>query len=141
MTFIQVSKTFYVHIYLHMYLSPQTHTIQVISIRKLQKTFSDEKGHMCSVAQSFLTLCDLMDCSPPGSFVHGISQARILEWVTISFSRGSSQPRNGTGVSCSSRQILLTTDLGSQTRAISSVQFSRSNLYLCQKKDFKLTFT
>ena len=40
-------------------------------------------------AQSCLTLCDLMDCSPPGSSVHGISQARILEWVAISFSRGS----------------------------------------------------
>ena len=36
------------------------------------------------------TLCNPMDCSPPGSSVHGISQARILEWVSISFSRGSS---------------------------------------------------
>ena len=44
--------------------------------------------------------CDPMDCSPPGSFVHGILQARILEWVAISFSRGSSQPRNWTQVSC-----------------------------------------
>ena len=42
------------------------------------------------VAQSCLTLCDPMDCSPPGSSVHGVSQARILEWVPISFSRGSS---------------------------------------------------
>ena len=42
------------------------------------------------VAQSFLTLCDPMDCSPPGSSVHGILQARILEWVAILFSRGSS---------------------------------------------------
>ena len=40
--------------------------------------------------QSCPTLCDLMDCSPPGSFVHGILQARILEWVAIPFSRGSS---------------------------------------------------
>ena len=40
------------------------------------------------VAQSCLTLCDPMDCSPPGSSVHGILQARILEWVAISFSRG-----------------------------------------------------
>ena len=45
------------------------------------------------------TLCDLnlydpMDCSQPGFSVHGISQARILEWVAISFSRESSQPRN-----------------------------------------------
>ena len=38
------------------------------------------------VAQLCLTLCDPMDCSPPGSFVHGILQARILEWVAISFS-------------------------------------------------------
>ena len=37
-------------------------------------------------------LCDPMDCSPPGSFVHGIFQARILEWVAISFFRGSSCP-------------------------------------------------
>ena len=40
------------------------------------------------VTQSCLTLCDPMDCSPPGSSVHGISQARVLEWVAISFSRG-----------------------------------------------------
>ena len=40
----------------------------------------------CSVIQSCLTLCDPMNCSPPGSSVHGISQARILEWVAISFS-------------------------------------------------------
>ena len=46
------------------------------------------------VTQSCLTLCDLMDCSPPGSSVHGILQARILEWVVISFSRVSSQPRD-----------------------------------------------
>ena len=45
------------------------------------------------VAQSCLTLCDPMDGSPPGSSVHGISQARILEQVTISYSSGSSQPR------------------------------------------------
>ena len=52
------------------------------------------------VAQSCLTLCDRMDCSPPGSSVHGILQARILEWAAISFSRGSSQPREQTQVSC-----------------------------------------
>ena len=45
-------------------------------------------------AQSCLTLFDPMDCNPPGSFVHGISQARILEWVAISSSRGSSQLRD-----------------------------------------------
>ena len=45
------------------------------------------------------TLCDPVDCNPPGSSVHGILQARILEWVAISFSRGSSQPRDQTRVS------------------------------------------
>ena len=51
------------------------------------------------VTQSCPTLCYPVDCSPPGSSVHGISQARILEWVAISFSRGSSQPRDQTQVS------------------------------------------
>ena len=46
------------------------------------------------VVQSCLTLYDPMDCSSPGSSVHGILQARILEWIAIPFSRGSSQPRN-----------------------------------------------
>ena len=52
------------------------------------------------VAQSCPTLCDPVDCNPPGSSVHEIFQARILEWVAISFSRGSSQPRDWTWVSC-----------------------------------------
>ena len=47
-----------------------------------------------------LTLCDPMDCSLPGSSVHGILQAKILEWGAVPFSRGSSQPRNQTRVSC-----------------------------------------
>ena len=51
------------------------------------------------VAQLCLTLCDLMDCSLPGSSVHGIFQVRILEWVVISFSRGTSWPRDQTQVS------------------------------------------
>ena len=51
------------------------------------------------VAHSCLTLCDPMDCSLPGSSVHGIFHARVLEWIAISFSRGSSQPRDPTRVS------------------------------------------
>ena len=47
-------------------------------------------GVRVKVAQSYLTLCDPMDCSPPGSSVHSVLQARILEWVAIPFSRGSS---------------------------------------------------
>ena len=52
------------------------------------------------VAKLCLTLCDPMDCSPPGSSVHGISQARILEWVVVPFSRWSSWPRGQTWVFC-----------------------------------------
>ena len=58
---------------------------------------------------SCVWLCDRMDCIPLGSSVHGILRARILEWVTISSSRGSSWPRDQTQVSCVSfigRQIL-----------------------------------
>ena len=54
----------------------------------------------CSVTQLCLTLCDPMYYSPPGSSVHGISQAKILEWVAISYSRRSSQSRDQTPVSC-----------------------------------------
>ena len=52
------------------------------------------------VAQLCLSFWDPADCSPPGSTVHGILQARILEWVAIPFSRGSSQPRDRTWVFC-----------------------------------------
>ena len=57
--------------------------------------------YMCVlVAQSCPTLCNPMDCSPPGSSVNGILQARILEWVSISYSRASFQLRDRTWVSC-----------------------------------------
>ena len=52
------------------------------------------------VTQSCLTLCEPIDCRLPDFSIHGIFQARILEWVAISFSRGSSQPRDQTQVSC-----------------------------------------
>ena len=55
---------------------------------------------MCLVAQWYLTLCNPMNCSLPGSSVHGMFQARILEWVAISSSRGTSQPRDQTHISC-----------------------------------------
>ena len=62
--------------------------------------FGNEVVYVCSVTQLCVSLCDPMDCSPPGSSVRGIFQARILEWVDISFSRGSSWPRDRTHVSC-----------------------------------------
>ena len=58
------------------------------------------------VTQSYLTHCDPMDCGPPGSSVHGISQARTLEQVATPFCRGSSRPRDWTCVSCITRWAL-----------------------------------
>ena len=63
----------------------------------------------CSVIQSCLTLRNARDCSPLDTSIHGIFQARILEWVAIFYSRGSSWPRNWTCISCDfciGRQIL-----------------------------------
>ena len=57
-------------------------------------------SEVSEAAQSCPTLCDPVDCSPPGSSIHGILQARIMEWVAISFSRGSSWSRDRTQVSC-----------------------------------------
>ena len=75
----------------------------------MNKTFYKTLKSESEVAQSCPTLHDPVDCSPPGSSVHGILQARILEWVAISFSRGSSQPRDQTGgpyISCIGRWVL-----------------------------------
>ena len=69
----------------------------------------------CWVAKLCPTLCDSMEYSPLGSSVYGISQARILERVAISYSRGSSQPRNWNHISCVSfigRWILYAEPLG-----------------------------
>ena len=60
------------------------------------------------VTQLFLTLCNPVDCSPPGFSVHGILQARILEWIAISSSRGSSWPRDETRVSCTANGFFTT---------------------------------
>ena len=56
--------------------------------------------------QLYLTPCDPMDCSPPGSSIHGILQARILEWVAMPSSRGSSWPRDQTHISYTGRRVL-----------------------------------
>ena len=67
-------------------------------LRRLSSSSSVYKVKL-TVAQSCPTLCDPMDCSLPGSSVRGLLQARILEWVAVLLSRGSSQPRGGTQVS------------------------------------------
>ena len=64
------------------------------------------------VAQSRPALWDPMDCSPPGSSVCGILQARVLEWVAIPFSRGFSLPRDRIWVSCIAGGFFTTDPLG-----------------------------
>ena len=61
--------------------------------------FKCERKKESEVAQSCATLCDPMDCNLPGSSVYGIFQVRVLEWVALSFSRGSSQPMDRIRVS------------------------------------------
>ena len=56
--------------------------------------------YMTDILENYETLCHPMDCSPPGSSVHGILQARILQWVAMPSFRGSSWPRDWTRVSC-----------------------------------------
>ena len=64
---------------------------------------SDYVPYCCCLVVVSSSFCDPMNCSPPISSVHGISQARILEWVTISSSRRSSWPRDGTHIWISGR--------------------------------------
>ena len=76
--------------------------VQVGELRNISSSFIVSQSFLCSVAKLCPILCDPMDCSLPGSSVQGISQARILESVAISSSRGSSWLRDWTQVSCSS---------------------------------------
>ena len=78
--------------------------------------------HECSVSQSCPTLCDPMDSNPPGTCVHGISQARILEWIAMPYSRGSSWPRDQTQVYCIAGRCITTEPLGKPT-AVHIVNF------------------
>ena len=72
--------------------------LQSVGSQRVRHNLVTEKSES-EVAQLCPTLCDPMDCSLPGSSVHGVSQAIVLEWIAISFSRGSSQPRDQTQVS------------------------------------------
>ena len=81
------------------------------------------------VAPSCLTLCDPVDCSPPGSSIHGILQTRTLEWVASSFSRGSSQPRDRTWVSCIAGKCF--NHQGSSTGHQKGPSFSPHHLTIC----------
>ena len=87
------------------------------------------KQKWSEVAWSCLTLCDPMDCSLSGSSVHGILQARILEWVAISFSRGSSWPRDRTWVSSTANRLSIIwaiREISLKTASFSSLAFKRT---------------
>ena len=84
------------------------------------------------VTQPCLTLCDPVDCSLPGSSVHGILQARILEWVAIPFSRGSFWPRDRTPVSCIAGDSLLSEPPGKPALpSVSPWPFPHLSRYNC----------
>ena len=78
------------------WIEPASPAVQADSLPLSHPTALAREDH---VTQWCLTLCDPMDCSLPGSSIHGVFQARILEQVAISFSRGSSRPRDQTKVS------------------------------------------
>ena len=85
---------------MHKFSNLLENKVQVLcSVLKLRVLWFIWKVKML-VTQLCLTLCKPMDCSLSGSSIHGILQARILDWVAISFSRVSSQPRNRTQFSC-----------------------------------------
>ena len=93
----------YMYVCMYIHIRPQfliwlDDAVQVL-YRKRKPAILNRKVKVL-VSELCLTLCDPIDCSPPGSSVRGILQARILEWVAISFSRGSSQLRDQTQVFC-----------------------------------------
>ena len=85
----------------YLWLGSETRTPYTMSSHKC---FAEIPWSICLILCFVTQLCpthrDSMDCTPPGSSVHGILQPRILEWVAMPFSRGSSPPRKWTGVSC-----------------------------------------
>ena len=83
-----------------------------LSLHYGMKLHSKKKTKKELVTQSCPALCDPMDCSPPGSSVHGILQARILKWVAFLFLRGSSQSRDRTWVSCIAGRFFTTESPG-----------------------------
>ena len=89
--------------------NPNVCVFMCLHIPTYTHNLTNAHTYLCMCAKSlqlYPTLWDSMDCSPPGSSVHGVLQAGVLEWVPISFSRGSSRPRDWTCVSCTGKQIL-----------------------------------
>ena len=89
----------------------------------------------CSVAQLCPILCNPMDYSPPDSCVHGFIQARILKWVAISSSWGSSWPRDQTRVSCIGMRILY---LWATWEALYIINNAKQNCFVYYSNSFQL---
>ena len=86
-------------------------------------------GCTYSFAQSCPTLGIPMDCSPPDSSVHGNSQARILEWVAISYFNGSSRPRDWTRISCTASRFFTTEPMGESAVHLKLSQYCSSAIH------------
>ena len=95
----------------------------------------------CLVTKLYSTLCNPMDCSLRGSSVHGISQARILEWVAISFSRRSSRPRDQTCVSCMAGRFFIIESPAKPNSAIGKKIFKlgEGGIYRLWEPDFLIS--
>ena len=90
----------------------------------------------CLVSQSWPTLGDCMDCSLPGSSVHGILQERILGWVAISFSRESSRPTDRICISCTAGSFFTTEPPGKPQASPCVCCVTQSCLTLCDPMDY-----
>ena len=101
---VQYSTVYMHHIFLiHSSVNGHScclHVLALVTPAAMNTGEDDDDDETMLVTQLCPTLCNPMHCSPPGLSVHGISQARILEWVVIPFFRGSSQLRDQTCVSC-----------------------------------------
>ena len=91
-------------------------------------SYTDWEIQLVVFTQLCPTLCDPMDCGPPGSSVHGILQPRILQWVAMPFSRGSSQPKDRTQVSHTAGGFFTTEPSGNpMNTGVDSYPFSRGS--------------
>ena len=97
----------------------------------------------CRTSNFYLTLCDPIDCSLSGSSVHGILQASVLEWVAVPFSKGSSQPRDRTQVSCIAGRFftIWTTKEAHLGTRIAFVAFWTTNIFFFFNSSYNFSAT
>ena len=131
-----VSKLFLLHFSFIVLLNCPCHSSRLLFLGEVTSRVSVLFMWKCSVTQLVMSLCNPMDCSPPGSSVHEISQARILEWVAISFSRVSSHTRDWTHISCIDEWIPYHwATREAQTKPAAAAKSLQSCLTLCDPVD------